>query len=204
MRDLLFEDCCSPCSRIAVEHGEQQSSNAFLAHPYLSSNLPVKSSNTNLQTTSLGTLSRVRELVSTTKENEEQVQGMQALIPIVQDTITFHGKPLVVVRLPDGQPGVVLRWICENLHLAPKGQVERIKRTEVIASDLVYVRVQTEGGFQTMPTLVLHSTPYWLATIDTRRMEKDDPRRLEILSYQRDAVDALYEWARSPANGCVD
>jgi hypothetical protein len=75
-------------------------------------------------------------------EEENEEQGMQALVPIVQDTITFHGKPLVVVRLPDGQPGVVLRWICEeNLHLAPKGQVERIKRTEVIASDLVYVQV---------------------------------------------------------------
>jgi len=132
------------------------------------------------------------------EENGEQDQEAQALVPIVQDTITFNGKPLVVVRLPNGRPGVVLRWICENLHLAPGPQVLRIKRTEVIADDLVYVQVQTEGGFQTMPTLVLHAVPYWLATIDTRRMEKDDPRRLEILSYQRDAVDALYEWAQSP------
>ncbi len=44
----------------------------------------------------------------------------------------------------------------------------------------------------------LHAAPYWLATIDTRRMEKDDPRRLEILNYQRNAVDALYAWAQSP------
>jgi len=102
------------------------------------------------------------------------------------------------VRLPDGQPGVVLRWICENLHLAPKGQVERIKRTEVIASDLVYVQVQTEGGFQTMSTLVLHAVPYWLGTIDTRRMKKDDPKRSEILHYQRKVVDVLYAWAQSP------
>jgi len=29
-------------------------------------------------------------------------------------------------------------------------------------------------------------------------MEKDDPRRLEILNYQRNAVDALYAWAQSP------
>src|SRR5207302_8405303 len=106
-------------------------------------------------------------------------------------------KPLVVVRLPDGKPGVVLRWICENLHIGQKAQVERIKRTEVIADDLVYVQVQTEGGFQTMPTLVLDSVPYWLATIDTRRMEKDDPKCLEILNYQRKAVAALYEWTQS-------
>jgi len=51
---------------IDVENGEHQSSNTFLAHLYLSSNIPVKRLNTNLQTTSLGTLSCVQELVSTT------------------------------------------------------------------------------------------------------------------------------------------
>lgn len=102
------------------------------------------------------------------------------------------------MRLPDGRPGVVLRWVCENLHISPAAQVERIKRTEVIADDLVYVRLQTDGGPQIMPTLILHAAPYWLATIDTRRMERDDPRRLEILNYQRNAVDALYAWAQSP------
>jgi P22_AR N-terminal domain len=121
----------------------------------------------------------------------------QVLIPTEQDTILFNGKPLVVVRLPDGRPGVVLRWICENLHIGQKAQVERIKRTEVIAGDLVYVQVQTRGGFQTMATLVLDSVPYWLATIETRRMEKDDPKRLEILAYQRRAVAALFTWASS-------
>ena len=129
--------------------------------------------------------------------DDEQEQESQALIPIVQETIIFNGKPLVVVRLPDGRPGVVLRWICENLHVGQKAQVARIKRTEVIAGDLVYVQVQTEGGFQKMPTLVLNSVPYWLATIDTRRMEKDDPKRLEILDYQHRVVDALYTWASS-------
>ena len=92
----------------------------------------------------------------------------EILIPARQDTIQFQEKPLVVVRLPDGQPGVVLRWLCENLHLAINGQVERIKRTEVIADDLVYVRVQTDGGPQIMPTLVLRAVPYWLASISAR------------------------------------
>ena len=127
--------------------------------------------------------------------NDEDKQDSLTLLPIEQDTITFQGKPLVVVRLPDGRNGVVLRWICENLNLTPTGQVTRIKRTETIADDLVYVRIQTDGGPQNMPTLVLHSVPYWLATIDTRRMEKDDPRRTVILAYQREAVDVLYAWA---------
>src|SRR5258708_31550215 len=129
--------------------------------------------------------------------SDKEEQESQALIPLVQDTVMFNGRPLVVVRLPDGQPGVVLRWICENLHIGQKAQVERIKRTEVIADDLVYVKVQTGGGFQTMATLVLDSVAYWLATIETRRMEKDDPKRLEILAYQRPAVTALFIWAYS-------
>jgi hypothetical protein len=131
------------------------------------------------------------------QESQELIPPEQVLIPTEQDTIIFNGKPLVVVRLPDGRPGVVLRWICENLHIGQKAQVERIKRTEVIADDLVYVQVQTRGGFQTMATLVLDSAAYWLATIETRRMEKDDPKRLEILAYQRRAVAALFTWASS-------
>jgi P22_AR N-terminal domain len=129
--------------------------------------------------------------------SDKEEQESQAANPLVQDTVLFSGHPLVVVRLADGQPGVVLRWVCEDLHLSPAAQVERIKRTEVIADDLVYVRIQTDGGPQIMPTLILHAVPFWLATIDTRRMEKDDPRRLEILNYQRNAVDALYSWAQS-------
>ena len=131
-------------------------------------------------------------------DEQESEQEPQALIPIEQDILTFHGKPLIVVRLSDGRTGVVLRWICENLNLFPEGQVRRIKRTEVIADDLVYAQVQTDGGQQNMPTLVLHGVAYWLATIDTRRMDKEDPRRAEILAYQRDAVDALYAWASTP------
>jgi P22_AR N-terminal domain len=128
------------------------------------------------------------------EQEQEQEQPTQALIPVEQQTLTFHGLPLVVVRLPGGRPGVVLRWICENLGLAPTGQVTRIRRTEVIADDLVYVQVQTEGGAQSMPSLVLRSVPYWLGTIETRRM-KDQEKRLEVLYYQREVVAALFEWA---------
>lgn len=128
------------------------------------------------------------------ENGREQEQPSQALIPIEQETLTFHGLPLVVVRLSDGRPGLVLRWICENLHIAPQSQVLRIKRTEAIADDLVYVQVQTEGGAQTMPALVLRSVPYWLGTIETRRM-KDEEKRLEVLYYQREVVIALFEWA---------
>lgn len=123
-------------------------------------------------------------------------QESQTLIPIEQQTITFYGKPMVVVRLPDSRPGIVLRWICENLQIATTGQVTRIKRTEAIADDLVYVRVQTDGGPQIMPTLILRAVPFWLAGIDPKRVREEI--RPEILRYQREVVDVLYQWAQSP------
>jgi antirepressor protein len=127
--------------------------------------------------------------------SDEQEQESQELIPIEQQTIMFYGKPIVVVRLPDGRPGVVLRYLCDNLQLDPGAQVARIKRTEAITDDLVYAQVQTDGGPQIMPTLVLHATPFWLAGIDPKRVREEI--RPEILRYQREVVDVLYEWAQS-------
>jgi hypothetical protein len=128
--------------------------------------------------------------------NDEQEQESAPLIPIEQQTIMFYAKPIVVVRLPDDRPGVVLRYICDNLQIATTGQVARIKRTEVIADDMVYTQVQTEGGPQIMPTLVLHAVPFWLAGIDPKRVREEV--RPEILRYQREVVDVLYAWAQSP------
>jgi hypothetical protein len=126
------------------------------------------------------------------------VSDEQELVPVEQQTLTFNGKPIMVVRLPNGQAGVVIRFLCENLGLDTPGQIQRIQRTEVIADDLVYAQVETDGGIQRMAALVLRGLAYWLATIDTRRMDKDDPRRAAILAYQREAVDVLYAWASTP------
>ena len=128
--------------------------------------------------------------------SDEQEQDSSPLMPIEQQTIMFYGKPLVVVRLPDGRPGIVLRNLCDNLQLEPTSQVRRIKRTEAIADDLVYTLVQTDGGPQIMPALVLRAAPFWLAGIDPKRVREEI--RPEILRYQREVVDVLYAWAQSP------
>jgi hypothetical protein len=120
----------------------------------------------------------------------------QELIPIEQQTLMFYGKPIIVVRLPDGRPGAVLRSFCENMQINTAGQQQRIQRTEAISNDLVYVQVETEGGFQKMAALVLHAVPFWLAGIDPKRVREDI--RPEILRYQREAVDVLYAWASTP------
>lgn len=126
---------------------------------------------------------------------EEHVEE-QVLVPSEQHTIQFYGKPLVVVRLPDGQAGVVLRYLCDNMQLDRTGQIRRIRRTAAIADALVLVRVETEGGSQGMPTLILRAVTYWLLGIDPNRARPE--MREEILRYQREAVDVLYAWAQTP------
>jgi hypothetical protein len=59
------------------------------------------------------------------------------LIPAEQETVLFHGKPIIVVHFADGRTGIILRYLCENLHLDPHGQCQRIERTEAIAEHLV-------------------------------------------------------------------
>ncbi len=47
---------------------------------------------------------------------EEAPQESQELIlPVEQQTLLFYGKPILVIRLPDGRPAIVLRSFCENI-----------------------------------------------------------------------------------------
>jgi hypothetical protein len=103
---------------------------------------------------------------------------------------------LIVVRLSDNRPGVVLGFICRNLGIDTTAQLKRIQRTEAIADDLVFTQITTSGGPQRMATLVLHAVPFWLAGIDPKRVREDI--RPAILRYQREVVDVLYAWAQTP------
>ena len=134
-------------------------------------------------------------------DEQESEDRSQALIPVDQQTIYFYGKPLVVVRLPDGRAGAVLRWFCDNLQLDAQAQTRRVRRTAAIADDLVLVHVQTVSGVQVMPTLVLHGVPFWLAGIDPKRVRPEV--QTEVLRYQREVVDVLYAWAQTPRTTAV-
>ena len=117
------------------------------------------------------------------------------LYPTEQQTIVFYDKPIIVVRLSDERPGVVLRFLCENLQIDTAGHVQRIRRTEAIANDLIPVRVESDGGPQIMQVLVLRAVPFWLAGIDPKRVREEI--RPDIIRYQREVVDVLYAWAQT-------
>jgi hypothetical protein len=68
--------------------------------------------------------------------------------------------------LPDGRSGVVLRFLCENLQNDTNAQVQRVQRSEAMAEDLVFTRVETAFRSATYgATLVLRSIAYWFAII---------------------------------------
>ena len=80
------------------------------------------------------------------EHDEENGQDTQELIPVEQHTLLFYGKPIIVVRLPDGRPAVVLRFLCENMGLEPRAQIRRVRTTEVIAEDLaLQARMRSTG-----------------------------------------------------------
>jgi len=131
--------------------------------------------------------------------NNREEETLQELVaPLEQQVLQFYGKPIIVVRLPDGRPAVVLGFLCDNLQINTYAQIKRIRRTEAIADDLVNVRVDRrpeEGGPQAMAALVLRSVPFWLAGIDVKKVSEEV--RPDLIHYQREVVDVLYAWAQT-------
>jgi hypothetical protein len=127
-------------------------------------------------------------------EEAEEYQTGEEIIPVEQATILFYDKPLVVVFLPDGSRGVVVRSLCDNMQLDRPAQIRRIQRTEAITDDLVSnVRIETDGGPQGMHVLLIRAVAYWLATIDAKRVRPEI--RPDVVKYQKEVVDVLYAWA---------
>jgi hypothetical protein len=68
------------------------------------------------------------------------MQEHEALVPIEQEEIPFHGHTITAVKLEDDRIAIIFNWVCEALQLDPQGQTQRIERTPSIASELIRVR----------------------------------------------------------------
>jgi uncharacterized coiled-coil protein SlyX len=98
----------------------------------------------------------------------------------------------VVVTLADGRRGVVLRWMCEGLEVDANGQVRRLRRSPTTKGEVWPVRVDTESGRQTMPTLNYKGVAFWLASINPLNFD-EGPRRDNIIRYQLECMEVLHE-----------
>lgn len=129
-------------------------------------------------------------------EEQEEYQASEVVEPLEQHTLMFYGKPLVVVRLPNGEPGVALNHLCENIGLDRRSQLRRVQQTKALAAGLFSMRISTAGGPQVVNVLTLKVTPAWLFGIDATRAKAEI--RPEIERYQAECVDVLYQWASTP------
>jgi hypothetical protein len=115
----------------------------------------------------------------------------RALAPLPARQIEIFGDEVMAVRLPDGSIWLSLRALCASFGLARAMQAQRIRRNDVLAGDLIDVRVETQGGQQTVQVLRLESVPYWVSTIQIRRVRPEIQTKL--LEYKRWVVQKVYE-----------
>lgn len=101
-----------------------------------------------------------------------------ALVPLEQRHIEIEGEDVLAAWTGQRDVYVPLNPICEALGVAPAAQVRRIRRDDVLAEQLRFLRIDTPGGPQTVQALHLEAVPMWLATLDTARVKEEVRPRL--------------------------
>jgi hypothetical protein len=114
----------------------------------------------------------------------------QAIIPVEQDTVPFYDRQIIAARLPDGRIAASLRNMCDALQLDRPSQMRRIRDDDILVDQLIPVRVETDGGTQTVEMLTAWAIPTWLTGIQLSRVAPE--KRDAIKAYKREAADALY------------
>ncbi|MFP4441104.1 MAG: phage antirepressor N-terminal domain-containing protein [Chloroflexaceae bacterium] len=118
---------------------------------------------------------------------------MSDLLP--QHKIPFYEDELMAVQQPDGVIFAILPQLCDNLGVTREGQTRRIQRHAVLSEGLVTLKVQTEGGTQTVRGLRIDLLPLWLSGIQASRVKEE--LRHKLVRYQREAAFVLWQAFKS-------
>ncbi len=81
---------------------------------------------------------------------------MTQILP--QKIVSFYGDELIAVQIEDGTIYAPFNRLCENMKLDRVGQVQRIRRHEVLRDALVMLTIDTPGGPQTVQCLGVQTT----------------------------------------------
>ena len=114
----------------------------------------------------------------------------QALIPLEQAIIEFHGNEVLAVHLSDDRVAATLHALCAILAILPHGQIQRIRRDEKLADHLLHALVETSGGLQLMDVLIAESVPDWVMGLQLKRIALE--KRPLILALKMEIVAVLY------------
>jgi P22_AR N-terminal domain len=110
--------------------------------------------------------------------------------PLPQKIVSFYGDDLIGVQTDDGTVYAPFNRLCENLGLDRVGQVQRIRRHDVLHDALVSVTVETSGGPQALQCLRIDVLPLWLAGIQASRVKEE--LREKLVHYQKEAALVLW------------
>jgi hypothetical protein len=125
-----------------------------------------------------------------------------AIIPIEKRDVDFYGDMLIAVLIqradePEPEVYVPVRPICDYLGLSWTGQLQRIKRDEVLNEALGFVRVThtnpddtRRGGNPNVQCLPLRLLPGWLFGISADRVKPEV--REKIIRYRRECYQILW------------
>jgi len=108
--------------------------------------------------------------------------------------VPFHAETLLVIEDHLGDRFVVMRPIVEALGLSWSGQLERIKRDEVLAECSHGTRMQVPGDDQVREVVVLeeHMLQGWLFTLQVSRTKPEIQEKLR--QYRRECFDVLHSY----------
>ncbi len=106
-------------------------------------------------------------------------------------TIDFNGQPLLTIEL-DGIHYTAVKPIAENIGLAWHGQLERIKRDEVLSEGIRVIRTPSKGGAQETLCLPIDMLNGWLFGIDAKRVKPEIKDAL--IEYKKECYTVLHDY----------
>lgn|GEM_PF-754998 len=124
----------------------------------------------------------------------EDVVG-QPVTPAEERMIDFYGDAIPVIRMGDGRLYVPLRPICDALNINFTPQRLRVLRDDVMAEEVVNVRVVLPVGIREMLAIPVEHLPVFLYGIEVKRLKVDEGSlelRDKLLRYKREVT--LYIW----------
>jgi hypothetical protein len=121
----------------------------------------------------------------------------QAIIPVDERAIDFYGDAVIGVIIEEGGERriyVPVRPICDYLGLSWSAQFERIKRDDVLAESVRFVRVtrtNSKGGAPDVICLPLDFLPGWMFGVSPNRVKPELKERITL--YKRECYRRLWD-----------
>ncbi len=116
--------------------------------------------------------------------------SQQALIPLEQAIIPFHGSQILSAWLPGNRAAAILNSLCTMLGIQSGPQVQRIRKSKDLAEHLLFAQIETAGGPQRMAVLVAEAIPFWAVRL---RFDQIAPEKQKFIIFLKmEAVETLY------------